>query len=221
MDKRFWIIIGIIVLIFGGIVYKDSQNKPTVTTATTSHYTGNLGSKVTLVEYGDFQCSACGYFYPVVQEVKKAYSDRVRFQFRNLPLQQVHPNAFAGARAAEAASEQNKFWEMHDLLYENQDRSGQSGWVASKDPLSLYFVKFAEQLGLNIPKFKADFASEKVNTRINADMDAFKAMKQPMSTPSFFIDGRRVDSARLSDASGAPSIAGFSKVLDEALAKAK
>jgi protein-disulfide isomerase len=115
---------------------------------------------------------------------------------------------------------QGKFWEMHDLLYENQDPYGQSGWVASKDPLSDYFVKYAEQLGLNTATFKKDFASTAVNTRINADLDEFKATKEQLSTPTFFLNGKKIDSSSLLS-NQQPNIDAFSKVLDKALTDVK
>lgn len=219
MDKRFWAIIGIIVLLFGGALVMNSRNSNKGTVSATEHLNGNLASKVSLVEYGDFQCSACAAFNPVTHEVQQKYATTVRFQFRNLPLSSIHPNAFAGSRAAEAADLQGKFWQMHDLLYKNQDTSGQTGWVASKDVLNQYFVGYATQLGLNEAKFKTDFASATVNSRINADIDAFKLTGSPMSTPSYFLNGKLVNSAALVDSSGQPSVAAFSKLLDQALAK--
>jgi protein-disulfide isomerase len=219
MDKRFWAIIGIIVLLFGGALVINNRNSNKGTVSATEHLNGNLASKVSLVEYGDFECSACAAFHPITHEVQQKYAATVRFQFRNLPLISIHPNAFAAARAAEAADLQGKFWQMHDLLYENQDTSGQAGWVASKDVLNQYFVDYAKQLGLNEAKFKIDFASTTVNSRINADTDAFKLTGKPMSTPSFFLNGTLVDNATLVDSSGQPSVAAFSKLLDQALAK--
>ncbi|MFZ1248901.1 MAG: thioredoxin domain-containing protein [Candidatus Saccharimonadales bacterium] len=218
MDKRFWGVIGVIVLLFGGAIFMNNRQSAAPVVGVTQHYMGNLQSKVTLTEYGDYQCPACSSFFPTVQSVKQKYESTVRFQFRNLPLTSLHPNAYAGARAAEAADLQGKFWEMHDAIYENQDPRGQSGWVVSKDPLSEYFVKFATSLGLNIEKFKKDFASATVNTRINADLDAFKATKEPLSTPTFFINDKKVDSKKLLDDKGQPSVEKFSKVLDDALA---
>lgn len=226
MDKRFWAIVGIIIVAFGGIIAMNNKaqenpgGKTNKDSQATSHFAGKLDSKVTFTEYGDYQCSACKSFYPVTKQVKEKYADRVRFQFRNLPLTSLHPNAFAGARAAEAADLQGKFWEMHDLLYENQDPYGQSGWVASKDPLSDYFVKYAEQLGLNTTTFKKDFASTAVNTRINADLDEFKATKEQLSTPTFFLNGKKIDSSSLLS-NQQPNIDAFSKVLDKALTDVK
>ena len=219
MDKRFWAIIGIIILVFGGALFFNNRSKSVNTATATNHVKGNLSSKVTLLEYGDYQCPACGEFYPVTHEVQQLYDAKIRFQFRNLPLSSIHPNAFAGARAAEAADMQGKFWEMHDLLYENQDVSGQSGWVASQNVLDSYFVGYAKQLGLNVTKFKADYASSTVNNRINADIDAFKATGYDMSTPTFILDGKRLDNSSLVDAKGQPSLAAFSKLLDAALAQ--
>lgn len=221
MDKRFWAIIGIIILVFGGALFFNNRSKSTSTATATNHIKGNLSSKVTLLEYGDYQCPACGEFYPVTHAVQQLYDAKIRFQFRNLPLSSIHPNAFAGARAAEAADMQGKFWEMHDLLYQNQDVNGQSGWVASQNVLNDYFVGFAKQLGLNVTKFKTDYASATVNNRINADLDAFKATGDEMSTPTFFLDGKKLDNSSLVDAKGQPSLVAFSKLLDVALAQTK
>lgn len=219
MDKRFWAIIGVIILIFGGVLFYNSRTTKTTVASATNHTKGNLKSSVSIVEYGDYECSACGQFFPIVQQVQQKYGATVRFQFRNLPLSSIHPNAFAGARAAEAADLQGKFWEMHDLLYQNQDTSGQSGWVASKDVLSSYFVGYAQQLGLNIAKFKTDYASATVNDRINADIDAFKATGQQQSTPTFFLNGKIVNNSSFVDSTGRPSLAAFSSVIDKALGK--
>lgn len=229
MDKRFWAIIGIIVLAFGGIIFASNKNqensggKTSKASQATSHYTGKLDSKVTLTEYGDYQCPACKSFYPVTSQIKEKYADRVRLHFRNLPIVSLHPNAFAGGRAAEAADQQGEFREMHDLLYENQDPYGRTGWVVSKDPLSDYFVKYAEQLKLNTTTFRKDFASTLVNTRINADLDVFKTTKEAISTPTFFLNGKKVDSSLLLDNQNPPqpSVEAFSKLLDEALANTK
>ncbi|QQS20153.1 thioredoxin domain-containing protein [Candidatus Saccharibacteria bacterium] len=229
MDKRFLAIIGIIIVAFVGVILLNNKtdttsgDKKNSATQATSHFAGKLDSKITFTEYGDYQCAACKSFYPIAKEIKEKYGDRVRFQFRNLPLTSIHPNAFAGARAAEAADLQGKFWEMHDLLYENQDPYGTSGWVASKDPLSQYFVKYAEQVGLDTAKFRTDFASAVVNTRINADLDVYKATKEELSTPTYFINGKKIVNSRLLDNQNPPqpSVEAFSRVLDEALAAKK
>lgn len=184
---------------------KDA-NAPSGNAKPTSHIMGKGTSGVTLVEYGDFECSACGSYYPLVEQVKEKYKDQIFFQFRNLPLLQLHPNAFAAARAAEAASKQDKFWEMYNLLYQNQ-----KSWALGNDAKTI-FEQYASQLGLNLDKFKIDAASSEVNDIINADISEFKKTKETMSTPTFFLDGKKIQPASLED---------FSKLIDAAIAAKK
>jgi protein-disulfide isomerase len=224
MDKRFLAIIGVIVVVFGGILlfggkHDGNGSGGSSNAKPTNHVEGNTNSKVTFVEYGDFECPICEEYYPTVKQVEQKYASTVKFQFRNLPLSSIHPNAFAGARAAEAAADQGQFWGMHDLLYENQDPNGASGWVASSDPLDDYFVGFAKQLKLNVAQFKTDFASSAVNNRINADINAFSKTGQQEATPTFFLNGKYVSNEQLVDNNG-PSLAAFSKVIDAALKSA-
>lgn len=208
MDKRFWGILLVIFLVFGGIFFFSQQDKDDGDTRNvTSHVTGNTSAKVTLVEYGDFQCPACGSYYPIVKQVKEKYKDDIKFQFRNLPLSQIHPNAFAGARAAEAAGLQNKYWEMHDTLYEQQNT-----WSSASNPKS-YFEDYASQLGLDTAQFKTDFASSAVNKAINADIAAFKKTGATMQTPSFFLNGKSIKTTA--------SLESFTKQIDQALKDAE
>lgn len=207
MDKRFWGILVAVVIVLGGIFWATSgKNNTTSTSQPTNHVEGQGQAKVTLVEYGDYECPFCGAYYPVVKQVVTAYSPYIYFQFRNLPLTSLHPNAFAGARAAEAASLQGKFWQMHDALYDNQDPTGRTGWVASSDPLDQYFVGFAQQIGLNVTQFKTDFASSKVNSAINADVAAFAKTGAQEATPTFFLDGKQVQPTE--------TVASFEQVLN-------
>lgn len=206
MSKGFWLIIAAIIVIFGGILlFKgDKAEAPTDTSAVSQHVVGQNAKGVTLMEYGDFQCVFCAGFHPLVKEVVAKYEKDIAFQFRNLPLSQNHKNAFASARAAEAASLQGKFWEMHDLLFQNQ-----AAWGESDTALSI-FEQYALQLGLNAEQFKIDFASSKVNDTINADLAEFKKTGEKMSTPTFFLNGRRIEAKSLDD---------FSKLIDEEIAK--
>ena len=203
MDKRFWGIILVICLIFVGIIVFNKDNTPKNSVNPTNHVTVTDKNGVKLVEYGDFQCSACGKYYPTVHQVVEAYKDKIQFQFRNLPLSQIHQNAFSAARAAEAADKQGKFWEMYDMLYQNQ-----SAWSESDNPKSSY-EQYAKQLGLDIDKFNSDYASKTVNDLINADLAAFDKTKAAKQTPTFFLNGKRVEP----DA----DVASFKKILDEAL----
>jgi len=171
------------------------------------------------MEYGDYECPVCGIYYSTVKQVAAQFSNDIYFQFRNLPLTQIHKNAFAAARAAEAAGLQDKFWEMHDLLYENQDPTGQNGWVASNDPLT-FFTPYAKQLGLNTTQFNSDYASDKVNNAISADLTAFGKTGQQEATPTFFIDGTYVPNTELTDSkTGQPSVDKFAAVINAEIAK--
>jgi len=221
MSKRFLMVVAFCVLALLGI-FAATQNKAGAPSNTNSnakpsnHILGEGKKKVTLVEYGDYQCPVCYSFYPTIKEVQNKFADDIYFQFRNLPLSQIHKNAFAAARAAEAANLQNKFWEMNGLIYQNQDPSGQSGWVISESPLENYFVNFAQQIGLNVTKFKQDYAGSQVNDTINADLAAFNKTGQQMGTPTFFLDGKYIKNEQLSDKNG-PSVDKFSKIIEAAI----
>ena len=217
MDKRFWGVVLVIVLIFGGIFWATSDKSKAPSGGTvhiTSHIEGEGKSGVKLVEYGDFQCPGCGQYYQAVKDTVAKYKSQITFQFRNFPLTQIHPNAFAGARAAEAAGLQNKYWEMHDLLYQQNviyyNNQSAPSWISSSDPLS-FFTQYAQQLGLNIDQFKKDYASDAVNKAINADQDAGNKAKVD-ATPTFYLDGEKVQPQ--------PSVASFSQLIDAAI-KAK
>lgn len=218
MSKQFWAIIAIVVLVLGGIFFATSHNKSSGGSSSnaqpSNHIEGSTSTGVKLVEYGDYQCPFCSEFYTVVKQVADQYKDRVQFQFRNLPLTQIHKNAFAAARAAEAASLQGKFWEMHDLIYQNQDPNGASGWVVSNDALNQYFASYASSIGLNVAQFKTDYASSKVNDTINADISEFKKTGLDESTPTFFLDGKQIKPGL--------NVADFQKAIDaEIKAKTK
>ncbi len=107
MSKTFWAVIAIIVVVFGGIIVFNKQDKASSANAQpTNHVIGSESTGVKLVEYGDFQCPFCGQYFPLVEQVKEKYKDKIIFQFRNLPLISRHQHALAAARAAEAASNQ-------------------------------------------------------------------------------------------------------------------
>ena len=206
MDKRFWAIIGVIVIIFGGLVLlKGNKANAPSGTQPTNHTQGTGTKGVTLVEYGDYECPICKEYYPTVKQVVSQYGNQIVFQFRNLPLTQIHPNAFAGARAAEAGGMQNKYWQMHDTLYENQDT-----WAASKNALT-YFDQYAQSLGMNVTQFNKDFNSSTVNNHINADLSAFAKTGEQEATPTFFLDGTYVKPT--------PDISSFTQLINAEIAK--
>lgn len=215
MSKQFWVALAVIAAILIGIVVVTNRTNSTTSSGgkPTSHVEGTSPQGVTLVEYGDYECPVCETFYATVKQVAAKYNDKIVFQFRNLPLTSIHPNAFASARAAEAAGMQGKYWEMHDLLYENQN-----SWVSASQPLST-FDSYARTLGLNVSQFDKDYASEAVNKAINADLSAFDATGDEKATPTFYLDGKKLDNTQLINGSNQPTIDAFSKVIDAELAK--
>lgn len=149
-----------------------------------SHMTGQVGAKVTVVEFGDFQCPACGAAHPVVKQIIEAYKDNpdVNFVFRNFPLDSIHPNAHISAEAAEAAGAQGKYWEMNNMLFERQDE-----WSTMSDPLDT-FVGYAQTLGLNTDTFRQAVSQRLYAEVIKADYADGQAATVN-STPTFFING--------------------------------
>lgn len=221
MSKQFWAILAAIAVVFFGVVY-FSNNGDSSSNGTgngkaqpTEHVKGNGSSGVKLVEYADYQCPVCASFFPVTKQVQDKYSEQVYFQFRNLPLPSIHQNAVSAARAAEAASLQGKFWEMHDLIFQNQ-----SLWSNSTSAYDL-FLGMAKQLELDEEKFASDYKSAAVNNAINADVAAFDKTGEDKATPTYFLDGKKIDNSELVGEDGQPSVEAFSKVLDEAIAAKK
>ena len=142
------------------------------------HIRGPLDAPVTVVEYGDFECPFCGRAEPVVRELLSEFGD-VRYVWRHLPLSDVHPNAQFAAEAAEAASDQGAFWEMHDLMFTHQDA------LTPKD-----LVSYAAELGLDVEQFASDLASHAGAARVAEDVDSAD-LSGVSGTPTFFVNGKR------------------------------
>lgn len=199
--KTILIVIGIIVAVVGFLVFTKPAEQ---STSDPSQHTIGSGS-VTLVEYGDFQCPACGQYFPILQQIKAEYGDRITFQFRHFPLESIHPNARAASRAAEAAGNQGKFWEMHDYLF-----TYQSEWQSSSDPIRM-FENYARTVGVeNIDQFNADYRSSEVNAVINADLSAGRNLGV-QSTPTFTLNGKVLDP------NPPASVEAFKSLIDNAL----
>jgi len=221
MDKRFLGILAAIIVVFAGIFIinqnsssNSSGSKNSSGAQPTSNIQGQNAKNVTLIEYGDYECPVCGSYYaPLKQAVAPLLPD-IHFQFRNLPLTAIHQNAFAGSRAAEAAGLQGKYWEMHDLLYENQTQ-----WASASSPQD-NFNQYAQQLKLNIEQFKKDYISSKVNDAINADLAEFSKTGQDKATPTFFINGVYLPNSNLVDPqTGAPSVEKITAAIQTEIAK--
>ncbi len=145
------------------------------------HIQGPANAPVELVEYGDYQCPHCGRAYPIVKRIQQNMKGSLRFAFRNFPLTQQHPDALNAAKAAEAAGLQGRFWQMHDMLFENQEYL---------DYESL--LQYAVELRIDSNRFARDFRSQKVETKILEDFES-GVRSGVNGTPTFFINGVRYD----------------------------
>ena len=145
------------------------------------HIQGPADAAVTLVEYGDYECPYCGAAYPIVKELQARMGDRLRFVFRNFPITTSHPHAEQAAEAAEAGAAQGRFWEMHDLLYENQTQLRDQDLHA-----------YAEQLGIDVERFDKDLAEHVHAPRVREDF--MSGVRSGVNgTPSFYVNGARHD----------------------------
>ena len=145
------------------------------------HQRGPETATVTLVEYGDYECPSCGSVYPLVKELKLRLGDRLRFVFRNFPLTQSHPHAEHAAEAAEAAAGQEKFWEMHDYLFEHQQALDDT-----------HLVHYADALNLDREIFMREMTEHVYTNRVHEDF--LSGIRSGVNgTPTFFINGVRHD----------------------------
>lgn len=159
------------------------MSKLTIPVAAQDHSQGEADAQCTLVEYGDYQCPYCGQAYPIVKRLQQHFGKDLRFVFRNFPLSEEHPNAEHAAETAEFAASEGKFWEMHDLLYENQQRLDDDSLVALASKTQVSGDKLREALGTGTyqARVQSDFEGG-VRSGVNG-------------TPTFYIDGQRHDGA--------------------------
>lgn len=143
------------------------------------HIQGAADAGCTLVEYGDYECPHCGHAHPIVKRLQKHFGNRLRFVYRNFPLTQIHPQAEPAAEVAEFAGAHGKFWEMHDLLFENQDGLGPE-----------LYEELAGELKLPLAEMRKAVAEGKYRTRVRADFSG-GVRSGVNGTPTFFINGTR------------------------------
>jgi protein-disulfide isomerase len=204
VSKKVWIIFAsVCAVLLVGLVILSNANRINVDHVDVnaiqgpSEQSGNIGdrvfgkadSSVVLIEYGDFQCPGCSSAFPTIEKVVQKYEKKIGFVFRNFPLTGIHPNARAAAAAAEAAGQQDKFWEMYRLLYENQNSWSNLGTNERTD----YFVSLAEQLELNKDTFLTDLSANAVSQKINFDLAVGKKAGVD-ATPTFFLNGQKLSS---------------------------
>ena len=144
------------------------------------HIEGKTSATITLVEYGDFQCSHSGEAYPLIKKLMKEFPNELLFVFRNFPDEDL-PESMIAAQAAEAAGLQNKFWEMHDLIFEQQDQ-------LTEDNL----IYFAESLNLDLVQFENDRASQNVLAKIESDIES-GVRNNLADTPTFFVNDEMIE----------------------------
>jgi protein-disulfide isomerase len=145
------------------------------------HISGNSRTPLELVEYGDYECPYCGRAYPIVKDIQQRLGSDIKFVFRNFPLSKIHPHAFSAAVATEAAGMQGKFWEMHDIVFENQ-KTLEAGNI----------FLFASMLGLDIERFKNDLQQKPLMDKVEKDFES--GMRSGVNrTPTFFVNGEKYD----------------------------
>lgn len=194
MERETKILLGIIGVVVAGLIGVFMVfNKPGTTASvdsaalvrSDSQKTGS--GSVTMVEFGDYQCPACGAAHPNVKKIMTEYTGKVQLVFRNYPLDTIHKNAMIAAKYAEASAKQGKFWQMHDKLYENQ-----SEWVDLADPTTK-FAEYAKGFSMDVNQLKADATSAQIAsliTRDKADGDTVGVQ----GTPTFFVNSKMVAS---------------------------
>jgi protein-disulfide isomerase len=210
MFKDKWLIIGIaatVILVIGGVFLMSRGNLGSASTSGTpisssilvpngANITGGIengnylpassSAKLTLVEFGDYECPACGEYNPLVKQLLTEFAGKINYIFRNYPLNQ-HTNALISSQAAEAAGLQDKFWQMHDRLYESV-----SDWSTASDAKSI-FVGYAQALGLDVNKFKTDIDSTAVKDKIQNDVNDGNSINLS-ETPTFYLNGVKIGS---------------------------
>jgi protein-disulfide isomerase len=143
------------------------------------HIQGAKNATFILVEYGDYECPHCGRAYPILKKIQKQLGDELKFVFRNFPIEESHPNAVLAAVASEAAALQNKYWQMHDALFEHQNDLSEEG-----------ILTIAKNIKLEVKKFSLDWHSEELSQKVEDDFES-GVRSGVNGTPSFFINGQQ------------------------------
>lgn len=151
------------------------------------HVQGTPDAVITLVEYADYQCPYCREAFYIVKELQKKLGNRLKVVFRNYPLQDLHAYALNASIASETSAMQGKFWEMHDMLFENQRQLQDSA-----------LIRYAEEIGLDVEKFKKDFGSNPTIEKVKQDIDSGNKAGVE-GTPTFFVNGVYFDGNWQSD----------------------
>jgi len=209
MKYIYIIVILIVIITLGYFGFKNKKEKIVPITQDNQEeiigwQRGNLESKVKLVEWSDFQCPACYYYFSILKELDNRFGDQILFEYRNFPLKQIHRNAMMAAISTEAAGVQNKFWEMYDKLFENQE-----DWSnMNKTKFEQTLAGYAEEIGLDVEKFKSDLVSKEIADKVEASYK-FAIKNKIDSTPTFFLNDNKINNPRTIDE--------FSKIIQDKL----
>ena len=205
-DKGIFIGIGVVslVIVLVGVFLLSNGEKPKEVSREglvkeNSQVLGSKEARVVIVEFSDFQCPACKAAEPTVKKITQEYKDKILFVYRHFPIIASHPYALKAAEAAEAAGEQGKFWQYHDILFENQENQ------KTED-----LLKYAQDLGLDAQKFKEALDSGRFKDKVTSDMDDGENLGVS-ATPTFFINNQMYK--------GALSYDQFKEIIDKELAK--
>ncbi len=203
-----WFIVGFIVVVTAGVIIAGAYSSGTPSNTASSTFVsttapaltpadwteGNPNAKVSLVEYGDFECPACGEYFPVVQQLVQNYSSTVLFVFRNFPLTTIHPFAQISAQAAEAAGLAGgvaKYWAMNNLLYTDQQQWSLNSALTPAQVVSQYFDGYAQSIGLDVNTFNTDLSATSVLDKIQTDVNGGNTA-QIDHTPTFFVNLQQI-----------------------------
>lgn len=200
----------ILIALLGYYFYAKTSGKiqsiEGVTVNETDHVRGAQAGTVTLVEFGDFQCPACGAYEPLVRKLTADNSGVLKVVFKHFPLTMIHQNALLAAKASEAAALQGKFWEMHDMLYDKQKE-----WSAAPNAFDL-FVSYAQAIGIDTAKFGTDINNPSIEAKILAELQEGSRLGV-QGTPTFFINGKKIENPESPEA--------FDKLIKDAASSVK
>ena len=161
--------------------YSKSKKLTVPVNIGSDHIRGSINAPIVIVEYGDYECPYTGMAYPIIKDIMKQFGDQIHFVFRNFPLNDIHPHAQHAAEAAEAAAAQDKFWQMHDYLFEHQ-----------KALDDRHLLEYAKKVGLDIDKFKTEMSEHVYAPIINKSLKA-GINSGVEGTPTFFVNGQRYE----------------------------
>lgn len=200
----------VVVILFGYYFYatpaQDNNKIEEITISETDHIRGKQDAKLTMVEFGDYQCPACGVYEPIVRQVTEDNKEILKIVYKHFPLTQIHQNALLASKAAEAAGLQGKFWEMHEMLFDKQEEWSKG--INARD----FILTYATTIGLNTKKFGEDMNSKAIEEKILAESKEGTRLGV-QGTPTFFLNGKKIDNPK--------SLEAFNKLILETAANLK